>query len=231
MLHLQPTILDCALKLCREGRSHVKCSYQNTIHFLKAERMTNLPLTPLGGARGRGTFAHQAAVLSRSQGFGGESLAGSRCFLRLGPRGFSFFSLGSFNAKFWWLDLERSPLLSRDFEKATGPRVWIQILLLLWTSCGAVGQSFPFLGPQDSSRTIMTSESYWALSTMHTWSHYLISLRSRRQKPWLLPPSHHGGCSEAARHWITDDELPSLQRAGSETNPCFILADEGVTFP
>ena len=103
-------------------------------------------------------------------------------------KGLFFSSLGSFNAKFWWLELERSPLLSRDFEKATGPRVWIQILLLLWTSRGAVGQSFPFLGPQDSSRTIMTSEAYWALSTMHTWSHYLISLRSRRQIP-----SHHGG--------------------------------------
>ena len=52
--------------------------------------MTNLPLTPLGGARGWSTFAHQAVALSRSRGFGGESLAGSRCFLRLGPRGFFF---------------------------------------------------------------------------------------------------------------------------------------------
>lgn len=30
--------------------------------------MPNLPLTPLGGARGRGTLAHQAAALSRSPG-------------------------------------------------------------------------------------------------------------------------------------------------------------------
>lgn len=53
--------------------------------------MTNLPLTPLGGAHGRGMLAHQAAALSRSQGFRGESLTGSRCFLRLGPRAFFFF--------------------------------------------------------------------------------------------------------------------------------------------
>ena len=68
------------------------------IRFFKNSEMTNLPLSPLGGARGWSTFAHQAVALSRSRGFGGESLAGSRCFLRLGPRGF-FFLTGKFQSR------------------------------------------------------------------------------------------------------------------------------------